>query len=217
MDVFVCCLFPVIVLNPVFLFQPKAVVRSRTILKLLPTPAATTAPPSPRSPTPPPPHAPLSPEITVLNALINHSDEYFLPAVENIRPASPIMEDRQYLDMSLGVDNDTLLTPKSQQQRLYQNLGKKIDKINQNLNTLSQEQTAMRTQFTQFSTSMNDQMAQLTTLVQQLIIQGRPPAALQAAPEVHLAPPAAPPALPAAPETFLDIPEPHRISLADYR
>jgi hypothetical protein len=31
MGVFVCCLFPVIVLNPVVLFQPKAVVRSRTI------------------------------------------------------------------------------------------------------------------------------------------------------------------------------------------
>ena len=85
MGVFVCCLFPVIVLNPVFLFQPKAVVRSRTILKIHPIPAAATAPPSP--------HAPLSPEITVLNALINHSEEYFLPALDNIRAVSPIIEE----------------------------------------------------------------------------------------------------------------------------
>jgi hypothetical protein len=63
---------------------------------------------------------PLSPEITVLNALIIHSEEYFLPALDNIRPVSPIMEDRQLLDMSLGVNNDTLLSPKSQQHRLYQ-------------------------------------------------------------------------------------------------
>ena len=94
MGVFVRCLFPELILKPAYLFQPKAVVRSRTLLKLPPTPAATTAPPSPRSPTPPPLHLPLSPEITVLNAIINHTEEYFLLALDNIQPASPILEDR---------------------------------------------------------------------------------------------------------------------------
>ena len=126
----------------------------------------------------------------MLNAIINHTDEYFLPALDNIRPASPILEDRQLLDLSLGVN--------SQQQRLYQNRGKKIDKINQNLEALSEEQTAMKVQVAQFSTAMDDQMAQLTTLVQQMLIRGQPPAALQAAPQKHVAPP----------ETFFDIPVP---------
>jgi hypothetical protein len=69
------------------------------------------------------------------------------------------MEDRQLLDMSLGVNNDTLLSPKSQQHSLYQTLGKKIDKMNQNLNALSLEQTTMKAQLAQLNTIMNDQMA----------------------------------------------------------
>ena len=119
-------------------------------------------------------------------------------ALDNIRPASPILEDRQLLDLSLGVN--------SQQQRLYQNLGKKIDKINQNLEALSEEQTAMKVQVAHFSTAMDDQMAQLTTLVQQMLIQGQPPAAAQK----HVAPQEDPQqaAPPAAPETIFDIPVP---------
>jgi hypothetical protein len=50
-------------------------------------------------------------------------------------------------------------------------LGKQIDKMNQNLNALSLEQTTMKAQLAQFNTAMNEQMVQLTTLVQQLVIQ----------------------------------------------
>jgi hypothetical protein len=53
----------------------------------------------------------------------------------------------------------------------YIKLGKQIDKMNQNLNALSLEQTTMKAQLAQFNTAMNEQMAQLTTLVQQLVIQ----------------------------------------------
>lgn len=55
----------------------------------------------------------MSLNITVLNAIINHSDDYFLPALDNIRPATPIMEDRQLLDLSQGVNNNMLLSPNS--------------------------------------------------------------------------------------------------------
>jgi len=98
--------------------------------------------------------------------------------------------------------------------RLYQTLGKKIDKMNRNLNVLFLEQTAMKAQLAQFNTAMNEQMAQLTTLVQQLVIQSATSSTTRSSRCTFSSQQIALAALP-APETFLDIPEPHRISLAD--